>query len=57
MDEEYSTSLRTITRDATTVRGEENANTIYGAKPQKNLLEDNQKGEGNFPLESRIVQV
>jgi len=49
-DEKYSTSPRTATRDTAKLRDDGNANTIYGAKPQNNPLEDNQKGgEGLLP--------
>lgn len=49
MGEEYGTSLRTTTRDAAKVHGNEDANTIYGAEPRKkNLLDDNQKVREEF---------
>lgn len=44
MDEEYSTSPRTATRNTGKLRDDRDANTIYGAKPPNNPLEDNQKG-------------
>ena len=48
IDEEYGTSPRTATPDTTKLRGDGNANTIYGAKPQNNPLEDNQRGGGEL---------
>ena len=55
MDEEYSTSPRTATRDAAKLRDDGNANTIYGAKAQNNPLEDNQKGGGEELLPERTA--
>ena len=53
MNEEYSMSLRIATRDAAKLRDDRNVNTIYGARPQNNPLEDNQKG-GEEVLPERI---
>ena len=50
VDEEYSTSPRTATRDAAKLRHDGNANTIYEAKPQNSPSGDNQKRGRSFSL-------
>ena len=47
MSEGYDTSPRAATHGAVKVRDGGTANTIYGAKPQEGIPDDNQKkGEG-----------